>query len=85
MGQVLNLTTRLEQRREQQRREAQIRIDEVRLFDSISDSPELRHCRISAIDQGIDRGLSALRNGATFREAWNVMLDTARQRHGGAA
>lgn len=85
MTNVINFTARLEQRREQERAEAQRRIDEVRLFDSISDSPELRHCRISAIDHGIDRGLDALRAGATFREAWNVMLDTARQRHGGAA
>ena len=85
MGQVISFTARLEQRREQQRAEAQRRIDEVRLFDSISDSPELRHCRISAIDHGIDRGLDALRAGATFREAWNVMLQVARQRHGGAA
>jgi hypothetical protein len=85
MGQILNFTARREARLQQQRAKAQMRIDEIRLFDSIADSPELRHCQISAIDHGIDEGLRALRSGASFRDAWNIMLNVARKRHGGAA
>jgi tRNA U34 5-carboxymethylaminomethyl modifying enzyme MnmG/GidA len=84
MGQVLNFTARREARLQQQRDEAQMRIDEIRLFDGIVDAPELRHCQISAIDHGIDEGLRALKAGASFRDAWNTMLNVARQRHGGA-
>lgn len=77
-AQVIDLCQRL-----QARRQREMNID--RLFDQVVRSRELRHCRIAAIDHGIDAGLAALNAGASFQEAWRLMLEVARRPHGGAA